>query len=103
MLDTQWLYYVGIFSVIGFLLVRRDNQQQAAIDALFKLHHDDVKQLAAFTLDVAKNYHPKAEVSALLDSFKTYLDERFSRLETAVASGGNCPFKEKEGCTKCEK
>lgn len=77
---------VGVFfTIIGFLLVRRDSQQQKLIDDLYHKYHLTETNIVNMKLDLAKNFHPKNEVQQLLTDFKQYLDGRFERLETAFS------------------
>ena len=62
---------VGVFfTIIGFLLVRRDSQQQKLIDDLYHKYHLTETNIVNMKLDLAKNFHPKNEVQQLLTDFK---------------------------------
>ncbi|APB99015.1 hypothetical protein [Polynucleobacter asymbioticus] len=78
----------GIFSAIGavfvYLLNRKDQAQENQISDLFKKHDEDSSRLHELELQVAKNHYQKIEVDAILDRFKSYLDERFDRLEQSI-------------------
>lgn len=84
-----------LFSVVGFLLARRDTKQEEtfkeykeAVDKqianLYAIHDEDAKRLEGLAIDVAKNYNPKHEITGLFDTFRLYLNERFDRLEQAI-------------------
>ena len=95
-----------IFSVIGWLLSNKDDNQgkemasiksdhEKAINALrqdYEKDVDDIKQsqrkdedkLTALELKVAGDHYNKDEVKSMFDSFKLYLDQRFNRLENSI-------------------
>ena len=77
----------GLFTILWFLLRQKDANQGKDIDTLFALHRNNEKEINELKLQIAKNYHPKEEINAMLDRFKAYLDERFDRLEKTFTGG----------------
>lgn len=72
-----WLLIAGaIFAIIGYLLARKDAQQEAQIKTLWEKHDEDAKRLQDLELDIAKRHYVKDE-----------LDQRFDRLENSIRSG----------------
>jgi hypothetical protein len=71
----------GIFSVIGYLLSRKDVSQETQILELYKKHEDDVYRLQILELKIAETHYRKPEVDRLIDGLKGYLNEKFSAIE----------------------
>lgn len=66
----------GLFSVVWYLLRKKDEQQEEQIRLLFLKHDEDVKRLQDLELDIAKKHYVKEE-----------LDRMFDKLEKAVKDG----------------
>jgi cbb3-type cytochrome oxidase subunit 3 len=78
----------GIFSILGavfvYLLNKKDSTQESDIQILYEKHDEDSNRLRDLELKVAQNHYQKMEVDAILDRFKSYLDDRFDRLEKSI-------------------
>ncbi len=78
----------GIFSIVGavfvYLLNKKDSAQESDIQILYEKHDEDANRLRDLELKVAQNHYQKMEVDAILDRFKSYLDDRFDRLEKSI-------------------
>lgn len=73
----------GIFSLIFWLLRKKDESQEKQIEAqqkqielLFKKHDDDAQRLAELELKIAQNHYIKPE-----------LDNKFERIEESIRDG----------------
>ena len=78
---------VAIFAgTVGYLLQRRDNQQEERIADLYRIHESDAKQLQALELKVAQDYHNMAEIEGIVRSLKEFLNEKFKSLEESINS-----------------
>lgn len=76
---------LGIFgSIFGYLLNRKDVAQERDIQNLYAKHDEDANRLRELELQVAQKHYQKIEVDSILDRFKSYLDERFDRLEKSI-------------------
>lgn len=73
-----------VVAVVGYLLAQRDARQADQIKDLYDKHTKDADRLNDLELEIARNHYPKAEVTALFTEFKSYLNERFDRIEQAV-------------------
>lgn len=78
MLDDQLvnLAISGVASLVWYLLRKRDEEQQEAINLLFKKHDMDADALAALKLEIASHHYVKSE-----------LDAKFDRLQDTFTSG----------------
>lgn len=91
-----WLSIGGaIFSIIGYLLSRKDAQQAAQIKLLWEKHDDDAQRLQLLELDIAKHHYLKAELDPKFDKlsedFKSGMDSlghKFDRLSEALIQKG---------------
>lgn len=70
--------------VVNNLLRKRDDQQTEFIKDLYDKHEKDAAKLAALELLIAGRHYSKDEIDNLFKYFRSYLDERFNRLETAL-------------------
>ena len=73
-----------IVGLIGWLLSRKDAQQEKFIDDLYVKFRGVSKDLSDFQLEIAKNFHPKAEIQELFKQQKMHMDDRFDRIEKAI-------------------
>lgn len=89
-----------VFSIIGYLLSRKDSAQSKEIadlesrhtkliDDLYTKHRVDVEKLAALELQIARNHYEKGEVTAMFTTFKAYLDEKFTELKASIHEIGD--------------
>lgn len=68
---------IGVFfTIIGYLLNRKDQTQSGQINLLFAKHDQDVKDLQELRVKLAENHYSKHE-----------LDDRINRMETAFREG----------------
>lgn len=87
--------YLGISALLAFglgivnnLLRKQDAQQSEFIKDLYEKHEADAAKLVALEILVAGKHYNKDEIDNLFKYFRTYLDERFNRLETAIDRRG---------------
>jgi len=66
----------AFFTIIGYLLNRKDQAQSGQINLLFSKHDQDVKDLQELRVKLAENHYSKHE-----------LDDRINRMETAFREG----------------
>ena len=78
-----------ILGVIGYLLAKKDAQQEKLIDDLFDKHEIDARQLQHLEIKLAENYHAKPDVKGIIEDMKTYIGDRFNRLEARIAALDN--------------
>jgi len=78
MIDAQLIYLAvsGIATVLWYLLRKRDEEQQQAIDLLFKKHDADAEALTKLKLEIASHHYVKSE-----------LDAKFDRLQDTFTNG----------------
>ena len=76
---------VGIFAAgVGYLLQRKDAQQESMITDLYRKHEDDSAKLQHLELKVASDYHDKREIEQIVRGLKEFLNEKFSNLEASI-------------------
>ena len=76
---------VAIFAAaLGYLLQRKDQQQQDQIMDLYRKHEADSTQLQHLELKVASDYHDKREIEGIVRGLKEFLNEKFSNLEASI-------------------
>jgi len=73
-----------VFGVVGYLLSRKDAQQEAFIKDLYEKHEQDVAKLSALELLVAKDHYEKREIDNLFSMMRQTLNEGFERIEKAL-------------------
>ena len=66
----------GAFTVIWWLLRKKDDAQEKKIDLLFEKHDLDASKLEELRLQIAEKHYIKPE-----------LDSKFDRLEASIKSG----------------
>ena len=71
-------------SIIGYQLAKKDSQQEDKIKDLYTIHTADCARLRDLELKVAQEYHNKNEIHDILNDLKTYLKERFDKIEGAI-------------------
>ena len=69
---------------VGYLLQRRDNQQEAMITDLYRKHEEDSTKLQHLELKVAADYHDKREIEGIVRGLKEFLNEKFANLEASI-------------------
>lgn len=86
MSTSEWIVMGmgAIFTIIGYLLAQKDSRQSEQIKDLYDKCAANAKNSQNLELQLARDHYPKAEVQALLENFKNYLNERFDRIEQAV-------------------
>ncbi len=76
---------VAIFAAgVGYLLQRRDNQQEGMITDLYRKHEEDSAKLQHLELKVASEYHDKREIEQIVRGLKEFLNEKFGNLEASI-------------------
>ena len=60
------------------------NELKKEIDLLFKLHHNDEKELNNLALEIAKNHYPKNELDVRFQQLDSTLKEGFHSLSDDV-------------------
>lgn len=87
------LFLVGaLFSIVSWVLklmiqkLRDDlkEHKEMFID-LYNKHTEDASKLRDVELQLAKNYHDKGEVTAMFNTFKDYLDEKFAEVKESIS------------------
>ena len=71
-------------SIIGYQLAKKDSQQEKEIKHLYAIHDADCARLRDLELKLAGEYHSKPEMHDILNDLKTYLKERFDKIEGAI-------------------
>ena len=66
----------GVFTVLWYLLKRKDETQEHQIDMLFDKHDRDAESLAELRLQIAEGHYKKGE-----------LDVKFDKLENTFKNG----------------
>lgn len=79
----------GLLSVVGTLLMLRLHRTDKDIQQLYKMHHNDEKELNELKLKVAESYPSKADIKEMFTEFKEYLDERFNNVEQIARYSGS--------------
>jgi uncharacterized coiled-coil protein SlyX len=76
---------IGVLgSAFGYLLSRKDSHQADQITDLFRKHETDASRLQDLEIKVAADHYPKHEINAILSQLRSYLDEKFDRIEKAL-------------------
>lgn len=76
---------VGVFAAgVGYLLQRKDAQQESMITDLYRKHEDDSAKLQNLELKVASEYHDKREIEGIVRALKEFLNEKFANLEASI-------------------
>lgn len=73
-----------IFTIIGYLLSKKDTQQEEFIKDLYIKHEADAAKLALLELLVASDHYRKGEIDNLFSMMRTTLNEGFERVEKAI-------------------
>ena len=73
-----------VISIIGYQLSKKDSQQEKEIQHLYAIQDADCIRLRDLELKVAQEYHNKNEIHDILNDLKTYLKERFDKIEGAI-------------------
>ncbi len=80
-----------VVAVISSLLQKRDEAQEEKIKAqsleiaeLFRKHDEDSLRLSNFENKLYQEYHTKYDLKEVFADFKSYFNERFSRVEEAM-------------------
>lgn len=97
---AEWtLIGVTIFGLIttafGYLLSSRYSKQEETVrenkekaEELFKdlysKNQENIAKITALELQLAKNHFEKSEITAMFETFKKYLDEKFSELRDSI-------------------
>lgn len=76
MLEIALTLLGAVFSVIGYLLRRKDEEQEQQIKLLFSKHDSNAQALQDLRVQIARDHYQKGE-----------LDVRFDKLEAAFRAG----------------
>lgn len=74
------LFLGGLFTVLWFLLRKKDEAQEDRIDLLFELHDKDVHRLQNLELDIAKKHYVKDELNIMFDRMERTFSQGFESL-----------------------
>jgi hypothetical protein len=81
----------GLFSITSWMLksmVQKQKEEMKEHKDMFKdlydKHVDDSAKLAALELQLARNHYEKGEVTAMFNTFKGYLDEKFAEIKVSI-------------------
>ncbi len=75
-----------LVGIIGYLLARRDAQQEKLIDDLYNKHNDDVARLNVLALKLAEDHYKKPEIHQIIDSVKQSLDKLSGKFDVLNAA-----------------
>ena len=74
----------AMFLSVSSSFAVKDSQQEKEIKHLYAIHDADCARLRDLELKLAGEYHSKPEMHDILNDLKTYLKERFDKIEGAI-------------------
>lgn len=81
MLFTIGMGFLGVlFTVLWFLLRKKDEAQESRINVLFELHDKDAQRLQELELDIAKKHYVKDELNIMFDRMERAFTQGFESL-----------------------
>ena len=69
-----------IFSIFGWIL-------RSTVDRMGLEIERNRNKIVDLELKVAETHHSKTEIDGIFENFKTYMNERFDRIEKAIGFG----------------
>lgn len=83
---TNMLFTIGmgflsvLFTVLWFLLRKKDEAQEKQIAVLFVKHDEDAQRLRDLELDIAKKHYVKEELDRMFDRLEVTFKQGFASL-----------------------